>query len=735
MASRFWVGGTGTWDNATTTNWSATSGGAGGQSVPGSGDTVTFDGSSGGGTVTVNTNFSVISVTMGAFTGTLDFSANNNSPTMQTFSCSGTGTRTLNMGSGTFSLTGNSATIWDTTTTTGLTFNGGTCTINSTYAGSTGTRSITPGSITFPNLKISAGAGAVGLTAATYSDVDFTGFTGGWNATTMTINGNLTTSATMTDAGGGNVITFSGSSPQTFTTNNAALARGITISGASTNLTLVGNYTNSTVGNTRVLTLTQGTFNANGYNVTTGSFSSSNSNTRVLTMGSGTWTLTGNAATIWTTATSTGMTLNPGTSTVNCNYSGATGTRTIIMTATTAVNNLSISAGTDTCVTNTVFCNDLSFSGFSGTWSNSGANVSMTGNFTLGAGMTVTGGTGTTQTFTGTGTQTITSNGVAFNRSLNFNGTGTVVFADTFSENGAQAGRTATLTQGTLNFNNQNVTFQLFASSNSNTRVLNLTNSTITLSGTGTVWNITTGTNLTFNAGNSTIVANDASTSSKTFAFNAMTYNNLRLSGAGTGTFIIGVSTATTTFNNITVDTPPHTVQVFAGKTLIASSLTWSGTSGKLNTFQSTTNGTPWFILDNNPVNLDYISLQDSAAAGAIPFYAGIHSTNVSGNTNWIFTDRPISMAENAIRDQNHIPSLLGSDDGDPTKTVLVYADPTNHALIVDDAATGTNQGGSAAPRDANYVPAIMAVSNVDGVTPVVVYMNANTHELLIKST
>ena len=41
MADRYWVGGTGSWD-ATTTNWSATNGGAGGASVPTSADDVFF---------------------------------------------------------------------------------------------------------------------------------------------------------------------------------------------------------------------------------------------------------------------------------------------------------------------------------------------------------------------------------------------------------------------------------------------------------------------------------------------------------------------------------------------------------------------------------------------------------------------------------------------------------------------------------------------------------------------
>jgi len=46
MADRYWVGGTGTWDATTTTNWSDTSGGAGGASAPTSIDNAYFDGAS-----------------------------------------------------------------------------------------------------------------------------------------------------------------------------------------------------------------------------------------------------------------------------------------------------------------------------------------------------------------------------------------------------------------------------------------------------------------------------------------------------------------------------------------------------------------------------------------------------------------------------------------------------------------------------------------------------------------
>ena len=46
MADRYWVGGNGTWNSTNTANWSSTSGGSGGASVPTAGDNVYFDDSS-----------------------------------------------------------------------------------------------------------------------------------------------------------------------------------------------------------------------------------------------------------------------------------------------------------------------------------------------------------------------------------------------------------------------------------------------------------------------------------------------------------------------------------------------------------------------------------------------------------------------------------------------------------------------------------------------------------------
>lgn len=163
MANRYWISGTGAWDNSTTTHWSATSGGASGASVPISTDDVFFDGSSGGGTVTPNYNMTVASIAMGDFTGTLDFSANNNSPTMGRFegSSTGNGVRTLNMGSGTWTITSDFFGFGGYGTSN-LTFNANTSTIKFTNTDSVGAKQFLGGGLTYYNLWFARGTSTTG---------------------------------------------------------------------------------------------------------------------------------------------------------------------------------------------------------------------------------------------------------------------------------------------------------------------------------------------------------------------------------------------------------------------------------------------------------------------------------------------------------------------------------------------------------------------------------------------
>ncbi len=155
----------GKWNSTNTNNWVTTSGGTNyGQTVPGSVDAVTLDGSSGGSTVIVDSPngagvVTVQSITSGAFTGTLDFSANNNNVTISgsnaAWAGSGTGTRTINLGNGTWTLTGTGG-IWSFSITTGLTFNANSSVITFT-ATTASTRTMSSGTgLTYNTVNISA---------------------------------------------------------------------------------------------------------------------------------------------------------------------------------------------------------------------------------------------------------------------------------------------------------------------------------------------------------------------------------------------------------------------------------------------------------------------------------------------------------------------------------------------------------------------------------------------------
>lgn len=682
MATRYLItgGGSVTWNAVNTAIWSATSGGATGASVPVDGDDVIMDAASGGGTVTLGYNPTVTSITGGAFTGTFD--ASTFSPTMDTFNFSGTATRTLSMGSGTWTLRGSGQTIWTTQVTTGLTFNTDTHTVNANYSGAVGTRSFIFGSATRLNLRISAGSDIIALgSSPACTNLDFTGFTGTYSTTaTMSITGNLTLGTGMTVTSQTGVISFTGTSgTQIITSNGVALNRPTTFNGAGGTFQLADAFVTD-----QQITLTIGTFDANNFNVTCNIFSSSNSNVRTLTMGSGTWTLTGSNSTIWNTSTTTNLTYTANTAVVNFIYSGAVGTRRLICTSPVNLYDLRISAGSDDVRLDTATFGEINFTGFTGTMNSlSGDNSINRGNLIFGTGMTVSGITNNFIFTATSGTQTLTSNSVNIGRNIVINGVGTtVLLGDNLTQGVANS---MTLSNGTFNANNKNISVGSFVSSNSNVRVLTMGSGTWTLTGTGTVWNTATITGLTFNAGTSTIVVNDSTASSKTLSMGALTYYDLLLTGGGTGTMIIGTSTDTKTFHGIRVD-EPLTVQVFAGSTLVLTSTNFNvtGNGGQFNTFQSTSAGTPWTLsVASGNVVANYISLQDSVASGGATFYAGANSLDVSGNSGWIFTNEQGGGGQTAKIDDNGTRCMMAVSNADFETPVRVAVDGTTGALLV----------------------------------------------------
>lgn len=320
---------------------------------------VTFNGVGGGWQLQDNfTSTGTVTLTNGA----LDL--NDKTLSANLFSSNNSNIRSIAFGTlGQINLTGNSTTLWGFPTLTNFSFTG-TSKVNLTANATTGTRGVQHGntaggseSLAF-NFNITAGSD----TTTIYSfirNLDYTGFSGimsNDNVVTKAIYGNLTLSSTMTAQAGSSGLPFSSTTQtQTITTNGVTLDFPITLNGTQTYQ--LGSAL--TMGSTRNIIFTTGTFNAGIYNVTTGLFSSSNSNTRTLTMGSGTWTLTG-TGTVWSFATITNLTLNSNTSQINTtststktfagggqtyyNLSNA-GSGTLTITGSNTYNNLSALGG------------------------------------------------------------------------------------------------------------------------------------------------------------------------------------------------------------------------------------------------------------------------------------------------------------------------------------------------------------------------------------------------------
>lgn len=295
MASRYWVGGTGTWNSSSTTNWAATSGGAPGASAPVAADVVFFDANSGTGTCTTSGALTCIAVsmtsttlglTLGAnltLTGFLTFSAGTLSLQSFIFSCqgisaSGTTARSIAFGTGSMTLTGNATTVWNVDNMTNFTVTG-TPTVNATYSGATGTRTFNAGNASGPgeantiNFNISAGTDTVAVYGNGTRDLNFTGFSGTWAATgaNKTFFGSLTLSTGMTLATGIQTLTFAATSgTKTITTNGKTVDGAFVFNGVGGTFQFADALTQ---GSTRSFTITNGTVKLKaGTTNTVGSF-------------------------------------------------------------------------------------------------------------------------------------------------------------------------------------------------------------------------------------------------------------------------------------------------------------------------------------------------------------------------------------------------------------------------------------------------------------------------------
>ena len=264
MANRFWVGGSGTWNTTSTTNWSATTGGAGGASVPNTADVAVYDANSGTGTVTLGATVSVFRVTWSGYTGSFN-------PSTFEVNCVGDGVNALWNGG---------------TTATFLAIP----TVNFTYSGAN-SRTVSIGSATgFPrniNANITAGSGTFTLSGATnINNFNCTGFSGSLAATTGTLSltGNVTLSSSMTIAANTATIAFTGSASRTITTNGVVIDRPINLPAVASGGGGVVNFADTlTQNSTRTFNISGGTVKfKNGVTSTVGAFGTSGTEQKFL---------------------------------------------------------------------------------------------------------------------------------------------------------------------------------------------------------------------------------------------------------------------------------------------------------------------------------------------------------------------------------------------------------------------------------------------------------------------
>lgn len=677
--TRYWRGGTGTWDATTTTNWSDTSGGSGGFSVPTSADAVIFDSASNATAYTVTCT--ATQLRCGAFTmagpasgnvtwaGTAPIAMHDN----VSLSASGI-TRSY---TGAITLSG--STTGRTFTTNGVTIasnnsaiNGIGCgwalgsALNDGGAGSTwyvrngafdtagyavtlgsiasinngNTRSITLGSSTltvqgFPegfsnniNLTLDAGTSQINCTSygtwngggLTFRNVSFTGTSAG----TATING-ANTFNNLSVAG----ITSAG-------VNNIVLAANQTINGtltlsAGTNATMRSFVRSNTLGTPRTLTVNafSGT-DADFRDITVTGTAAPISGTRLgdckgnsgITFGAGVtryWNLA--VGGLWS---ATGWAATSGGSPAINNFPLAQDTAlfeaTGLNSGATITINANYNIGTINMSART--SNTMTLS--------SSQNPIIYGNWINGTGTTMSGSSDIT--FAGRGSQTITSSGKAFSQPFTINTPGgSVTLQDAYTCNALAA---LIFTNGTFNANNFNVTLANQVNMNTGTQTIAVGSGTWTIAGSGNSWSILpAGLTVT---GTGTIRMTSAS--AKTFIGGGLSYSGITLDQGGAGALTI---TGNNTFGNITNSySATGATNITLGTTIqTVSSFTATGTVGKVLTIQGTSASSPaTLILTSGTVTTpDYLTITGVRAYNlSNTWYAGNNSTN-NGSLGWIF--------------------------------------------------------------------------------------------------
>ena len=665
MADRYWVGGTANWDGTAGTKWATTSGGAGGASSPTAGDDVFFTNLSTG-TCTIAAGYTgAKSINCTGFTGTLAGSV----------AIIVSGSITLSAGM-TYTFSG--AITLDATATinsAGKTF--GAIVINGTGITVTLGSDITlSSSITLSNGTFTTAN--FNIVATQFISVAANTRVLNLGSSTLTLSGtsafNLVGSiAALTINAGTSTINATGS--------NAQITTGDQLTPAFTLYNV--NYTNTGANNAHILS---GGFTVQNLSVTAPSsagFSALQFSTPVTI--SGTLSTTGTAGNrrVWFRGTTYGLaqtlTINSAPSLTDADFRDIYVIGTAAPISGTRVGDLRGCRGITFSTPKTVYWNLVT----GGSWSdnawaassggavstdnfplaqdtaviqNTGLNTSATistlssgvplatstldastrtsamtlsfnastyyGDLKLGSGVTPSGSSNLT--FSGRNTQTITSAGKtvtctiiidSYGGSVELSGPLNISFG------------TITVTNGTFDTKNFDVTAATLSSGNSNVRAITLGSSTVTLSGSSPI-SFSNNTNLTFNAGTSQLTLSAANVTILSGGTVGVSFYNVTLS-SDTGNSTHTISSANT-FNNLTI-TAPSSASVIAIRSdspqTITGTLTVAGATAVRRIFvRSNTIGTQraFSVGTLSANNCDFRDIAiTGTAAGSSPTRAG----------------------------------------------------------------------------------------------------------------
>ncbi len=673
MASRYWVSTSGgTWDATAGTKWSATSGGSGGASVPTAADDVFLNASSGSGTVTLSSSSVCRDLTCTGFTGTLSHPAATTLTINGSLTLSAGMTYTL-VNAATSAITFNATSTGKTITSAGktignITFNGagGGWTLQDDLSAAGSTITLTAGAFDTGNRSItassfsSANSNVRTLTLGS-SAISFSATSPGWTTSTHT---NLTMTANSA------VITFTGASANLlFGSSRNWNGMSIVLTGSGSPIINGQSCTFANVTRTGTATKTDGLFVSADFTVTGTLTLSGNSAVNRLAVTSNTVgtqrTITNTGATMsWSNVDLQDIALSNAynASAISGGSGDCGGNANITFTAPatqtwsgTGSDSWSTNAWTSRmplAQDNVVIASAFSPSGrvitvdvprmgasidFTGTSGNpaltftGGVTSNIFGSLTLVSAMTLAN-VNTVIQFSGRGSFNLTTAGQLIYPSITVIAPG----GSLTMQDALTAGRSLSVTMGTFTTSGYSVAVLTAFTLNSSTlATLNLGSTTVTLSGTGAIWNAQA--NGVLNAGTSNIVlSNTTSTAksfttsgTKTYATVTMSGDNITINNAGTCTIgTLAVNTAGLT----------NGLKVTSGQTLTVSNLTTNGSAGSLAKLSASTAGNPFALTTpSSQISVDYMSIQDSTVAQTNVWYAGANSVNVSGNTNWLF--------------------------------------------------------------------------------------------------